>query len=76
MPKLRDLPQADDKLQHADSGTVYVVVRRISENRIIVRREDGLEVYNNHPYGYPADHMFINEVIWLMRHGIFTRVTS
>lgn len=74
MPKLRDLPHADEKLQHVESGTTYIVVKRLGENRLIIRREDGLKIDRGYsPYGYPPDHMLINEVIWLIRHGIFKR---
>lgn len=75
MPKLRDLPHADERLQHVESGVIYVVVKRLGTHRIIVRREDGLAVNIMHPYGYPADHMLINEVIWLIRHSIFRRLS-
>lgn len=72
MPKLRRLPQEKDKLLHVESGVRFIVVRRLSENRLIVRREDGLEVdFGYAPYGYPADHTLLNEVLWLIRHNIF-----
>lgn len=70
--KLRRLPDQGDRLLHVESGIWFVVVKRISENRLIARREDGLEVTNGtSPYGYPPDHMLMNEAIWLLRHNIF-----
>lgn len=76
MPKLRVLPHPGDKLEHCDTQAVFIIVTLLSENRWIVRREDGCDALSNHPYGYPPDHMQINEAIWLVRHGVFKVVRT
>jgi hypothetical protein len=79
MPTPNGLPKKGEKIKHIPSGAIYEVIQREGSSvdySIIVRQLDGDTTHpHHHPYGYPADHMRITEMRWMMNHHLWEVVT-
>jgi hypothetical protein len=77
MPTPTGLPKKGDRYQH-EGGIVFTIVKREGSGpvySVIAKREDGKPANGNHAYGYPKDHVRINEFGWYVTQGLFKELS-
>jgi len=74
MPTPTGLPTKGDRIRHVESGTCFIVVKRLGNTNmysVIARREDGHQHPGRHAFGYPPDHALLTEMAWMFQQKLF-----